>query len=268
MSQKDGEYRQITMTGTNKGQIDFHSLGIVSLMADIMQILGDLESQSENFVGAYFEWMRQHEMFACEQEPERVTLVRAREIVGELETKTRKLRDYVSRLNADLIYHGLDDGKYDVSRLGFEGYVGHDAIELSIPFYWAYFSSRFLFQPMNSAHWRNLRTNVDVWHYVMTLALNKMAPYYPFERPMRKAKVTIRVFFPTKRFGDPDHFWFRPVLDSLVQNAWICNDSAGSIRVETRYYFSRENPEIRIMVQNYKGTWDDEDLKISLNRVF
>lgn len=266
VQQSFNEHREIFFN--EKANFNFYSLSIVHMLSDLMSLLGDLESQSENFVWVYFDWIREKQIGEPRQEAQTETVARVRKMIGELEAQTRELREHLARLNSTLVCTGLDEGNFSLEDLGFEGYVGKNAFELVIPYDWIYFSTKHIFQPKYIAQWKHLRTSWNLWYIAIGEALMKMKNVYTGKRPMRRAKITIQIYFPTSHLRDPDHFWFRPVLDSFVQNAWLLNDSSDCVRIETRYYFNREHPMCKISVHEHQGEWDDSDVQMPLKRAF
>ncbi len=67
--------------------------------------------------------------------------------------------------------------------------------------------------------------------------------------PIEKSTVTITYFFGTKHRHDPDNYSGKFILDGLVQNGIIADDSFNHIELKIRGEYDKLNPRTEIRIQ-------------------
>ena len=220
----------------------------IESVAELMLVLAELEAASEQMVDVYFQSNRSRAI----EDTDRYRIHQIRQIVGDAERQARSIRAYLTRLTSTIITRNTneDPGLREVERLGFEGYVGPDSIELSVPYPWISCSSAFIYTVKKYPHWNSMTSATDVWHWVMEGALKKLEPFVPFKLPLEHAQIDIVMFKPRARVGDPDHFWYRPIVDAFKQRRFIVNDDAMSLQIRVGYKHDANHPEVRIRLGN------------------
>lgn len=220
-------------------------------IGDVTLVLHQLEEYAEHIVDHYFEIGKEHHV---NDDWEYLRLIR--EVVGDMEWESRALRAYLNRIMGDIIIRNTSPDPYtrEVDRLGFEGFVGKDddgvdCIEFAIPYRWITASSAYIYSVKELKKLNNLTYATHVWHWVMEGALKKMEPHVPFTLPLQRAQMNIVVYKPGARLGDPDHFWYRPIVDTFVARQFISHDDARSLHIHVAYERDEEQPEIRIRLR-------------------
>lgn len=216
----------------------------IESIADLMMVLAELEAASEQMVDIYF----QNNPYRSEDGDDRYRIQQVRQIVGDVERKARSIRAYLARLESSVVIRNTHEEPElrEVNHLGFKGYVGSNYIELSIPYTWISISSAFIYTAKKFPYWDSSTSATDVWHWVMEGILKKLEPHVPFQLPLEGAKIEIVMFKPRARLGDPDHFWYRPIVDAFVQRRFIVNDDAQSLDISVAYAYDPQSPEVRI----------------------
>lgn len=69
------------------------------------------------------------------------------------------------------------------------------------------------------------------------------------ERPIQKAKVTLRYFFPTRGRRDPDNYSGKMILDGLVRAGILLDDSFSCIELVLLGGYDKKNPRTEITVE-------------------
>lgn len=92
-------------------------------------------------------------------------------------------------------------------------------------------------------------SNINMaWRAVMRRVVYELGTL-PFDTPLKIADVDVTVLCPTKQERDPDHFWFRPLLDSLVSSRVLEDDFSSNVNLTFHYGLDRENPGVIIQVR-------------------
>lgn len=94
---------------------------------------------------------------------------------------------------------------------------------------------------------REYQEEKTAWHWLIKAAILKK-PQEPYE----KAVVKITYFFPDRRRRDPDNFSGKLILDPLVREKIIKDDSFFNIKLELAAEIDRENPRTEIEVLEVK----------------
>lgn len=237
----------------------------IESIADIMVLLAELEAASEQMVDVYFQ-----KNTTNSTDDDQIRLGRVRRIVGDVERQARSIRSYLTRLYATVVMRNTIDttGSRNLERLGFEGYIGQKSVEISIPYHWISVSSAFIYTLKKYPQWNSLTSATDVWHWVMEEVLRRLEPHVPFELPLERADIEIVMFKPRSRLGDPDHFWYRSIIDTFVQKRFIVNDDAQSLHISVGYEHDPDHPELRIRLTELGKSYQAGVREESLQRIF
>lgn len=97
----------------------------------------------------------------------------------------------------------------------------------------------------NSHSFQSYRREKEKWHWLIKAAI-KDKP----EKPLKKAKVAITYFFPDKRRRDPDNYSGKFILDPLVREGILKDDSFEVITLQMKKGgVDKENPRTEIEVR-------------------
>lgn len=96
----------------------------------------------------------------------------------------------------------------------------------------------------NSHNFNAYRKIKEDWHWLIKAAI-KIRPPTPYQ----KAVIEITYYFPDRRRRDPDNYSGKMILDPLVREGIIKDDSFANIRLELSAEVDKTNPrtEIEIM---------------------
>lgn len=238
----------------------------IESISDVMLMLSELEAATEQMVDVYF----QNSPYRSESGDDRYRISQIRQIVGNVERQARSIRAYLGRLYSSIVIRNTNEepGMREVDRLGFKGYVDSNGIEISIPYSWISASSAFIYTVKKFPYWNSSTSELDVWHWVMEGVLKKLEPYVPFTLPLQRADIEIVMFKPRARLGDPDHFWYRPIIDTFVQRRFILNDNAQNLHISVSYAHDPANPEVRIRLVPSSESYQNKVRDTRLKRVF
>ena len=81
------------------------------------------------------------------------------------------------------------------------------------------------------------------WHWLIKSAIKKKP-----KEPIRSAVVTITYFFPDRRRRDPDNYSGKFILDPLVQEGILIDDSFSVVELVLRAEVDKNNPRTEIEV--------------------
>ena len=99
----------------------------------------------------------------------------------------------------------------------------------------------------NSHNFNDYRREKERWHWLIKGALNKVGkPKKPFE----KALVQITYYFKDKRRRDPDNYSGKMLLDPLVREGILIDDSFSNITLVLAAGYDKNEPRTEI---NIKG---------------
>ena len=105
----------------------------------------------------------------------------------------------------------------------------------------------------NSHNFNEYRRTKQDWHWLIKTAI-KRKPSKPFER----AIVTIKYFFPDRKRRDPDNYSGKMILDPLVREGILKDDSFKCITLKLEADCCKENPRTEIIIQD---GWFGDDIK-------
>lgn len=255
----------------NSTMINEETVQTINSLGDLSRTLYDLEDAAERMADVYFKHGPKFE-----GDDDKETMRQVRKIIGETEQQSHALRDYLAILKATSVIRHTDaqPGQREVEQLGFGGYVGkrdddgRDYIEFSIPYNWLASTSSFMFNIKKYQQLKNLSSATHEWHWMMEGVLKKMEQFAPFSLPIQHAKIDIVFFKPNLPLGDPDHFWYRPVIDALVQRGFISSDDAGSLQIHVAYEHDPKHPELRIILSELTENERPKKNIDTLKRIF
>lgn len=164
----------------------------------------------------------------------------------EIAKKTRQLRDKANSVLAHQLMRDINDQFLAVDDLKYKAYRGSDYIEIGIPYLENTKSTLFLVRHNELKNVDSLDAVTYLWKIIMGMVLKKYSSNLPFERPLAKVTIRITTFYNNSRIPDPDHFWYRPVIDSFKENLWLTDDSSANLTVVNKYIYDSKSPEIRI----------------------
>ncbi len=109
----------------------------------------------------------------------------------------------------------------------------------------------------NSHHYRPYQIAKQEWLWMVRAALlrAKCKPPEPFQH----AVVTIRYFFEDRRRHDPDNYSGKFILDALVHEGILADDSFFCIRLQLAANVDRENPRTEIYIEEVERLEPDEE---------
>ena len=102
----------------------------------------------------------------------------------------------------------------------------------------------------NSRNFNYYRKEKEKWHWLIKAAIKEKP-----EKPMDKAIVKIKYYFPDKRRRDPDNFSGKMILDPLVREGILVDDSFGHIQLCLCADVDKESPRTEIEIKEV-GTND------------
>jgi Holliday junction resolvase RusA-like endonuclease len=87
------------------------------------------------------------------------------------------------------------------------------------------------------------RAEKQAWHWLVKAAIRER-PREPYER----AVVAITYYFPDKRRRDPDNYSGKMILDPLVREGILADDSFSNVRLELSAEIDAKNPRTAVTV--------------------
>lgn len=98
----------------------------------------------------------------------------------------------------------------------------------------------------NSHNFNVYRREKERWQWKIKMAIGKNNT---LKAPLERAEVCITYFFPDKRRRDPDNYSGKFILDALVREGVLVDDSFDNIRLSLAAELDRDFPrtEIRLM---------------------
>lgn len=100
----------------------------------------------------------------------------------------------------------------------------------------------------NSRNFNEYRHEKERWHWLIKAAITGKPP-----DAIQKAVVKIKYFFPDKRRRDPDNYSGKMILDPLVREGIIADDSFNNIRLVLSAEVDRDNPRTEIEIEKVEG---------------
>ena len=93
----------------------------------------------------------------------------------------------------------------------------------------------------NSNSFRLYAKEKEKWHLLVKAAINAKP-----NKPLEKAVVRIKYFFKDKRRRDPDNYSGKMILDPLVREGILQDDSFNNIKLVLDSEYDKENPRTEI----------------------
>ena len=101
----------------------------------------------------------------------------------------------------------------------------------------------------NSHNFNSYRDQKVRWHWLIKAALTKVSK--PKE-PYQKALVEITYFFKKRGRRDPDNFSGKMLLDPLVREGVLIDDSFDNVELQLKGCFDKDNPRTEIKITEIK----------------
>jgi len=95
----------------------------------------------------------------------------------------------------------------------------------------------------NSHSFRVYKAKKEEWHWLIKAAIHQKP-----SKPFSHAAVSITYFFPDKRRRDPDNYSGKFILDALVKEKVIMDDSFDVITLSLNAETDRYNPRTEIEI--------------------
>lgn len=95
----------------------------------------------------------------------------------------------------------------------------------------------------NSRDYNEYRREKEKWHWLVKTAV-KGRP----KRPIKRALVEIQYYFKTRTRRDPDNFSGKFLLDPLVSEGVLADDSFENVVLRLSAGYDRENPRTEIRI--------------------
>ena len=98
----------------------------------------------------------------------------------------------------------------------------------------------------NSRNFNEYRREKERWHWLIKCAIKERP-----KKPMEKAVVSITYYFKTKGRRDPDNYSGKMLLDPLVKEGILVDDSFANITLVLSAGHDKDNPRTEIEVKEY-----------------
>ena len=96
----------------------------------------------------------------------------------------------------------------------------------------------------NSRNFNYYRREKERWHWLIKAAIKEKPP-----KPIDKAIVHIKYYFPDKRRRDPDNYAGKFIHDPLVREGILVDDSFDHIKTASSGTVDKENPRTEIYIE-------------------
>lgn len=164
-------------------------------------------------------------------------------VLEKVEQQTRDLRLVTNGLwSAQVTSHS-----YSFEDLGIRAYSGDGYIEIEFPYELVTKTTMFRVFSKRLAAVPSLVNVSTAWHFLMQQVLAGYSSF-PFHAPIQRAQVRVTILAPDRRLRDPDHFWFRPILDSLTYARVLIDDNFDRLRLSFEYGWDRVVPAVILQV--------------------
>ena len=102
----------------------------------------------------------------------------------------------------------------------------------------------------NSKNFNIYRREKERWHWLIRAAITSKP-----KQPIEKAEIHIRYYFKDKRRRDPDNYSGKMILDPLVQEGILQDDSFSNVRLILSAAVDSQKPRVEITVkeQSYEN---------------
>lgn len=98
----------------------------------------------------------------------------------------------------------------------------------------------------NSHSFRPYLAAKQEWHWMVRAALSRSGQKP--DRPLGHAVVTLRYFFPDRRRRDPDNYSGKFILDALVREGVLADDSFRCVTLRLEAETDKENPRTEVII--------------------
>lgn len=95
----------------------------------------------------------------------------------------------------------------------------------------------------NSRNFNEYRKTKEYWHWLIRAAIRETP-----RKPIEKAIVHIKYYFPDKRRRDPDNYSGKMLLDPLVREGILQDDSFNNVELRLSAAVDRKAPRTEIVV--------------------
>lgn len=109
-------------------------------------------------------------------------------------------------------------------------------------------------------HWRDRRDASFAVSWLIKKATYDMqsatSPIWQPEAPLEKAKIHFDIYLSTNRKFDPDNFYGgsgKWILDTLVRQGIIADDSHQNVKLSCEFYKDKENPRVEVVIERLEG---------------
>lgn len=96
----------------------------------------------------------------------------------------------------------------------------------------------------NSHNFNDYRREKERWHWLIKAAIKERP-----KEPIEKAEVRITYYFKDRRRRDPDNYSGKMILDPLVKEGIIVDDSFNHIELRLSASIDKENPRTEIEIK-------------------
>ena len=101
----------------------------------------------------------------------------------------------------------------------------------------------------NSHNFNDYRDQKTRWHWLIKAALAKTKKP---KKPYQKAIVEITYYFKKRGRRDPDNFSGKMLLDPLVREGVLIDDSFDNVELRLKGYYDKDNPRTEIKITEIK----------------
>ncbi|MCF8568238.1 hypothetical protein LLE49_26300 [Alicyclobacillus tolerans] len=172
------------------------------------------------------------------------------QVFEDMEHELRGLRDSMGKIVANSMVIGIYEEGYRPQDYGLVVTERSDrhGFTIEIPYEMMAMSDLFMLRSKKIAKLSSLFTVRQAW---MTLISNAVAGFKTIDSiyPLHRSHVHVTVQTYNRRPLDPDHFWFRPILDGLVESGIIVNDDAESVIFMHEYKFKKDHSSVHLEVK-------------------
>ena len=98
----------------------------------------------------------------------------------------------------------------------------------------------------NSHNFNTYRKEKERWHWLIKSALCKVKKP---KKPIEKAVVSIKYYFPTHGRRDPDNYSGKMLLDPLIREGVLIDDSFKAVTLVLSAGYDKDNPRTEIEIK-------------------
>lgn len=108
---------------------------------------------------------------------------------------------------------------------------------------------------MGNSHSHNVyRSQKEAWHWLIKAAIKERP-----EKPINRAVVILRYFFKTRGRRDPDNYSGKFIMDALVREKILKDDSFSNIELHLSGGYDKENPRTEIIIIDKESQYEKDD---------